>query len=86
MRMHFHSKLFSECWRGWPFQLCFPPWLKPLAKRLVYNFFLSNFLLGYSKNAFNQHGFSKRYLHNSQRTKANAINEAIHNACRSGWL
>jgi len=74
----------------WPvglFQLRFPPWLKPLAALLVYNVtFLSNFLLGYTKNTYNQRGLSKRYLHNSQRTKANADNEAIHNVFRSGWL
>ena len=74
----------------WPlglFQLRFPPWLKALATQLVYNLiFQSNFLLGYTKNAYNQRGFSKRYLHNSQLTKANADNEAIHNAFRNGWL
>jgi len=38
--------------------------------QLVYNlFFLNNFLLGYTKNACNHRGFSKRYLHNSKRTK-----------------
>jgi len=74
----------------WPvglFQLRFPAWLKALATQLVYNLiFQSNFLLGYTKNAYNQRGFSKRYLHNSQLTKANADNEAIHNAFRNGWL
>jgi len=55
--------------------------------QLVCNlFFLNHFLLGYTKNACNQRGFSKRYLHNSKRTKANADNEAIHNAHRNGWL
>ena len=69
------------------FQLRFPPWLKVLAKQLVYNLiFLNNFLLGYTKNAYNQRGLSKRYLHNSQRTKESVDNEAIHNAFRSGWL
>jgi len=65
----------------WPvalFQLRFPPWLKVLATQLVYNLtLLRNFLLGYTKNAYNQRGFSIRCLHNSQRTKANADNEAI---------
>ena len=28
----------------------------------------------------------ERYLHNSQLTKANADNEAIHNAFSNGWL
>ena len=74
----------------WPvdlFQLRFPALPKVLATQLVYNLiFLSNFLLDYTKNACNQRGFSKRYLHNSKRTKANADNEAIHNAFRNGWL
>jgi len=75
----------------WPvglFQLRFPAWPKVLGTQLVYNlFFLSNFLLGYNTiNAYNQRGFSKRYLRNIQRTKANADNEAIHNAFRNGWL
>ena len=56
-------------------------WPKPLATQLVYNF-----LLGYTKNAYNQHGFCKRYLHNSQLTKANADSEAIHNAFGNDWL
>jgi len=69
------------------FQLRLPPWLKPLATQLDYKLiFLNIFLLGYSKNAYNQRGFSKRYLHNSHLTKANADNEAIHNAFCSGWL
>jgi len=60
---------------------------KPLAAQLLYNLtFLNNFLLGYTKTAYNQRGFSKRYLNNSQLTKANADNEAIHNAFRNGWL
>jgi len=46
----------------WPvglFQLRFPPWLKPLATQLVYNLiFLNNFLLGCTKNAYNQRGFN----------------------------
>jgi len=46
----------------WPvglFQLRFPAWPKPLARQLVYNlFFLSNFLLGFPKNTYNQRGFS----------------------------
>jgi len=74
----------------WPvglFQLRFTPWLKPLAAQLDYNLiFLNNFLLGYTKNAYNQRGFSKRYLHNSHLTKENADNEAIHSAFRNGWL
>jgi len=73
----------------WPvdlFQLRFPLWLKALATQLVYKISLSNFLLGHTKNAYNLHGFSKRYLHNSQRTKANADNEAVHSAFRNGWL
>jgi len=69
------------------FQLRFPPWLKPLATQLVYNLsFLNDFLLGYTKNAYSQRRFSKPYLHNSQLTKANADNEAIHNAFGNGWL
>jgi len=71
------------------FQLRFPAWPKATVTHLVYNlFFLCNFLLGYTKNAYNQRGFSERYLHNSHCTKANADfdNEAIHNAFRNGWL
>jgi len=35
----------------------------------VYNLiFLKNFLVGYTKNAYNQRGFRKRYLRNSQLT------------------
>jgi len=74
----------------WPvglFQLRFPAWPKFLATQLVYKLFiLSNFLLGCTINAYNQRGFRKRYLHNSQPTKANAYNEAIHNVFRNGWL
>jgi len=63
------------------------PWLKLLATQFVYNLiFLNNFLLGYTKNTYNQRGFSKRYLHNSQLTMANAHNEAIHNAFSDCWL
>jgi len=70
-----------------PFQLPFLPWLKPLATQMASNLiFLINSLLGYIKNAYNQRGFSKCYLHNSQRTKTNADNEAIHNTFRNGWL
>ena len=71
-----------------PFSHTFPTlWIKPLAAQLVYNLiFLSNFLLGYTRNAYNQHGFSKPYLHNSQLIKANADNEAIHNAFGNDWL
>jgi len=73
----------------WPvglFQLRFPPWLKALATQLVYNLiFLSNFLPD-TKNACNQRGYSKRYLHNSQQTKANTDNEAIHSLFRNGWF
>jgi len=47
---------------------------------------LSNFLLGYTKKAYNQHGFSNGYLNSSQLTKANADNEAIHNAFGNDWL
>jgi len=62
-------------------------WPKPVATQLVYILiFLNNFLLGYAKNAYNQHGFSKRYLHNSQLTKANPDNEAIHIAFGNDWL
>jgi len=69
------------------FELRFPPWLKLLATQLEYNLiFLNKFLLGYTKYAYNQRGCSKRYLHNSQLAKANADNEAIHNAFRDGWL
>jgi len=74
----------------WPvgfFQLRFPPSLKPQATQQVYNLiFLSNFLLGYTKNAYNKRGFSKRYLHNSKLTTANTDSEATHNAFRNGWL
>jgi len=74
----------------WPvglFQLHISALPKVLATQLVYNlFFLSNLLLGYTKNAYHQRGFSKRCLHSSQLTKANADNEAIHNAFRNGWL
>jgi len=53
------------------FQLRFPPWLKPLARQLVHNLiFLNNVLLSYTKNACNQRGFSRRYLHNNQLAKA----------------
>ena len=49
---------------------------------------LNNFLLGYTKNAYNQRGFSERYLHSIQLTKANADNEAeaMHNAFSNGSL
>jgi len=74
----------------WPvglLQLHFPPRLKPLATQLIYNWiFLNNFLLGYTKYAYNQRVFGKRHLHNSQLTKANTDNEVIRNACRNGWL
>jgi len=44
------------------FQLRFRPWLKPVAARLVHILiFLNNFLLGYTRNAYNQRGFSRRY-------------------------
>ena len=71
-----------------PFSYMFPTlWPKPVATQLVCNLiFLNNFLLGYARNSYNQHGFSKRYLHNSQLTKANADNETIHNAFGNGWL
>jgi len=69
------------------FSCTFPTlWPKPLATELVYNLiFLNNFLLGYTKHAYNQHGFSKRYLHNSQ-LKAYSDNENIHNAFGNDWL
>jgi len=55
--------------------------------QLVYKLiFLNNFLLGYTKNAYNQRGFKKRYLHNNQLAKANIDNEAIHNAFLSGCV
>jgi len=74
-------------WTVGLFQVRFLPWINALAPQLVYNLiFLSNSLLGYAKNAYNQRGFSKCYLHNSQRTKANAHNEAFHNAFRKGIL
>jgi len=64
-----------------------PAWLKPLATQQDHNLiYLHNFLLGYGKNAYNQREFSKRYLHHSHLTKANADNETIHNAFRNGWL
>jgi len=70
-----------------PFQLRFPPWLKSLATQLIYSLnFLNHFVLGCTKNAYNQPGFSKHYLHNSQLTKANADNETIHIAFRNGRL
>jgi len=69
------------------FQLRFPPWVKPLATQLVCHLiFLNNFFLSYTKNTYNQRGFSKRYLHNSQLTRANALNEAIHYAFSNVWL
>jgi len=81
---------FGEGSLRWPvrlFQVRFPPWLKTLATQLVYNLiFLSNFLRGCTNNAYNQLGFSRRYLHNSQRTSSNADNEAIYNAFRNGCL
>jgi len=81
---------FGEAPLRWPvghFQLRFPPLLKPLAAQLDYNLiFLKNFLLGYSENAYNQRGFSKRYLHNSHLTKANTDNEDIRNAFCNGWV
>jgi len=41
------------------FQLRFPAWPNVLATQFVYNlFFLSNFLLGYAINVYNQRGFS----------------------------
>ena len=70
-----------------PLSVTFPTWPKALAMQMVYNlFFLNNLLRGYAKNAYNQRGFSKRFLHNSKRIKANADNEAIHNLFRNGWL
>jgi len=45
---------------SWPLSGTFPTlWLKPLATQLVYNLiFLNNFLLGYTKNSYNNRGFS----------------------------
>ena len=58
-------------------------WNKKVWETLIYNLiFLNNFLLGYTKNAYNQRGFSKPYLHN----KANADNQTIRNAFSNGWL
>jgi len=37
-------------------------------------------------NAYNERGFSKCCLSNSQLAKANADNEAIHSAFRNDWL
>jgi len=48
--------------------------------------FPEQFLLGSTKNAHDQSGFRKHYLHSSQFTKVNADNEAIHNAFRNGCL
>ena len=48
--------------------------------------FHESFFLGCTKNAYNQLGLSKRYLHNRQLAKANADNETIHIAFRNGWL
>ena len=79
----------SPCDDQWAsFSDTFPTlWPKPLATQLVYNLiFLNNFSLGYTENAYNQLGFSKRYLHSSQLTKANADNEAIHKAFGNDWL
>jgi len=46
----------------------------------VYNIiFLSNFLLVYTKNVYNQRGFSNITLHNCQLAKVNANNEGTHN-------
>jgi len=51
------------------FQLRFPHWQKPVATQLDYKLiFLKHFLLGYSKNAYNQRGFSKHYLHQGSAT------------------
>ena len=70
-----------------PLSVTFPAWAKALAMQMVYNLFLlNNFLLAYTKNSYNQRGFSKRCLRNSKRTEANADNEAIHNPFRNGWL
>jgi len=68
------------------FQLRFPPWLKPLATQLVYNLtLLNNFLLGYTKMLAINVDSANVTCTNSQLTKANANNEAIHNAFRNGW-
>jgi len=61
----FISKLFLNVGEGppavvsGPLSATFPTWLKPLATQLVYNLiFLNNFLIGYTKSAYNQSGFS----------------------------
>jgi len=70
-----------------PLSATFSTVAKRLATQQVYSLnFLNNFLLGYTKNAKNQRGFSKRYLPNSQLIKAYAVNEAIHNVFRNGWF
>ena len=48
--------------------------------------FPEQFLLRYTKNAYTERGFSKRYLHNSQLIKANVVSEAVHNAFRTIWV
>jgi len=49
---------YGDQWAS--FSYTFPTlWLKPPATQLVYNLiFLNNFLLGYTKNAYNHRGFS----------------------------
>jgi len=70
-----------------PFQLRFPAWPNVLAMQLVYNlFFLSKFVLGYTKKCLQSTWIQQTLPDNSQLTKANANNEAAHNAFRSGWL
>jgi len=61
----FISKLFLNVGEGppavisGPLSATFPTWLKPPATQLVYNLiFLNNFLIGYTKSAYNQSGFS----------------------------
>jgi len=55
--------------------------------QLVYNlFFLSKFVLGYTKKCLQSTWIQQTLPDNSQLTKANANNEAAHNAFRSGWL
>ena len=77
---------YDDQWAS--FSYTFPTlWPIPLATQLVCNLiFLNNFLPGYAKNVYNQRGFSKRYLHNSQLIKANADNEAVRNAFGYNWL
>jgi len=69
-----------------PLSATFPTLAKTFSYATGLQLFLSNFLLGNTKNAYNQRRFSKCYLQNNKRTKAKADNEAIHGAFRNGWL